>query len=857
MAHSTPPCSRGAILAAITAAIWAVPAASALTLGEIEVHSALAEPFDATIAVDSSSGAKGGSECFTMGRAPGGVPGLARPTFAFETTAAGSRVRIRTKAAVNEPAVALRVNAACPGEGRVTRDYYLLLDVRSASSLPLRGTAAENAVRTTPSAPKAADLSASGFRAVAGDTLSRIAAAIFPRNRAAAAAYVEALRARNPHLASLGPDEAIAPGTVLALPDLYAFSKNRSPAAHAAPSISAAPAAPRSAAGELPAAPPAAKPQPSKPERAMASTSPAARGFRAVEGDTLAAIAATIFPRDRTAAAAYAEALRAANPALASLGPDEAIAPGTVLVLPDLYAFAKNRPWRAQSAPRASPAQAAPRAATPEPAPAQPVAKAPPPSPRAPAAAQPAPKAQSPAPRAPVPARSRAAPRAGKTGEFVLRLSAVEMDLSRSKGVDDRMRAQLRDRLLLLDADDQVAALLSLRNSVRQLESRVAELQLKMTTSPPRVATSPAPSDPVAPPSAPSGVAQVLPSAAPSSPPISTKPEPPPISTKPEQPPISIKPEPPPVEAKAEPKPEPPPVAKPSPTKAKPAEPAAETGWPAWLWGLVGLLVFAIGGLAWRLVRSRTPATAEIAGASTEISAGGDTQAGLAAENDFPDLAPPREGRAPRGVVGSDAELATRIPGADPEALRRRYIEERFPEIANGAIVLDNPDSVVKAARLLYEDGSIPRAVELLQFSVEDRPEQMKTWLALFEIFRLEKLTGEFAQLAQRFRKQHGTTDNWRKVQYIGRELDPANPLYHDMALDSLESVGRPSEGKARVVTFDPLAENWLNTPMDFTSDAVAANLRSALLADAGLSESDLVPNPIPALKSAEMFTVA
>jgi hypothetical protein len=46
------------------------------------------------------------------------------------------------------------------------------------------------------------------------------------------------------------------------------------------------------------------------------------------------------------------------------------------------------------------------------------------------------------------------------------------------------MRAQLRERLLILDADDQVAAMLSMRNSLKQLEARVAEMQLKLDSMP-------------------------------------------------------------------------------------------------------------------------------------------------------------------------------------------------------------------------------------------------------------------------------------------------------------------------------------------------------------------------------------
>lgn len=210
-----------------------------------------------------------------------------------------------------------------------------------------------------------------------------------------------------------------------------------------------------------------------------------------------------------------------------------------------------------------------------------------------------------------------------------------------------------------------------------------------------------------------------------------------------------------------------------------------------------------------------------------------------------------------RLVAESDAALATNVSGGDPDALRRRYIEERFPEIASGTIAPGNPDSVVKAARLFYEDGAVARAVELLQFAVEENPAALKPWLALFEIFRLEGLAGEFGELAGRFRDHHATSLYWRKVQFIGRELEPGNPLYRETPVDHLETIGSPARKKAAPVTFDPLAENWLNAPMDFTTDALAASLREGVLADADVSESDLVADPMPALKNVEMFDVA
>jgi Tfp pilus assembly protein FimV len=206
----------------------------------------------------------------------------------------------------------------------------------------------------------------------------------------------------------------------------------------------------------------------------------------------------------------------------------------------------------------------------------------------------------------------------------------------------------------------------------------------------------------------------------------------------------------------------------------------------------------------------------------------------------------------------SDAELPTRLGAASESELRQRYIEERFPEIATGMIELSKPDSVIKAARLFYEDGAVPRAVELLQFALEAHPDQMRYWLALFEIYRLERLSGEFGALALRFHQQFAESEAWRKVQYFGREIDPANELYKEPPVNSLETIGpRESRRLAAGASFDPAAENWLNAPMDFENEVLANELRQGLMQKAGLAEEDLAPNPMPALRHIEMFTVA
>lgn len=674
-------------------AIGASLPVAAVRLGELQVHSALGAALDASIALKPAAGEALGPECFRLGSARSRRLLLdSRATFAVESADSAPRLRIRTSAPIREPALLVRINAACPGGRATTRDYEFLFEPRTAIAPP---SAATPAAAREP-----------GFRSLPGDSLASIAAAIYPGNPAAREAYLQALRRDNAAIANLGAEEPIPAGTLLFLPDLREFAKT------------------------LPRSPVATEPR-------QAATTPTERR------------------------------------------PAPALPP----------------------APKADVAKPAPKGEAAKPA-AKTTARAPLPAARAPAVAP-----------------------------FALRLSAPELDLGRSRNVDERTRAALRERRLALDADDKVAALLALRHSVKQLEGRVAELQLKLATSAAPLPKDAAPA-PVRSPAAP--VAAVPAPATPA--PKSAEP------AKPAAAPAPIKA---PEKASA-----------PSAAKA-PAlpEPGMLEEIPLWLWGLLAAVVAIVGALAWLRFRRRGAPEEAAPAAPVPVSELDEAEAlmrGGADGEPVPLLAD--NGRA---VAESDAGLATRIGGTDPVMLRRRYIEERFPEIAGGTIVLEDPDSVVKAARLFYEDGALPRAVELLQFAVEEQPSAMKPWLALFEIFRLESLAGEFGALAARFREHHGESQNWQKVQFIGRELDPQNPLYHDAPQAHLETIGPLQAARAIPVTFDPLSENWLNAPMDFTSDALAATLRSALLADAGMQEADLAPDPMPALKNVEMFNVA
>ena len=634
----------------------------------------------------------------------------------------------------------------------------------------------------------------------------------------------------------------------------------------------------------------------------IASPAIAAR-LSAVEGETLEGIAAKVHPNNAEARRRYLASLRDLNPELAARGDREPIPAGTPIALADLRGPAP----RPRVAPRGLPPPAA--VETPLPSPtvaAAPATPAPSATAEAPASAPPpAPPARPRSERkatqrpkvaenesAPAPARApRSAPARSNSG-FSLKLSSREMDLTRSGQVDDRTRAQLRERLTILDADDQVAAMLQMRNSLKQLESRVADMQLKLDS------LSSLPTRPQAAKSEPAKVE-------------APKIDPPTVEAKPEP----AKVEPPKVDApevakpadapKADAEPakvEPPVVAQPdAATAPKPAPrtvPPPDTALPSWLWSVVGVLLgLAVLIAIWLRRRNRDahaagewadqPDEEEVA-VDERVERHDDRTVTLAAHDDelnqsmdsAPRLAPPRTSpRAPasaapsdhieiaaevRPEMDSDALLSTRLQD-DSSGLRKRYLQERFPEVQNGTIVLEDPASVVKGARLFYEDGALTRAVELLQFAIEDNPGEVRPWLALFEIFRLERLTGQFAELADRFKLGFGKTEYWRKVQFFGREIDPGNALYKDEPLNSLETIGprearKLAAGLSTVSTgsnVDPVAENWLNAPMDFQNEVLANELRMSLMAGASLTEQDLIPNPMPALRGVEVFNPA
>lgn len=83
------------------------------------------------------------------------------------------------------------------------------------------------------------------------------------------------------------------------------------------------------------------------------------------------------------------------------------------------------------------------------------------------------------------------ATRTVEPGEFRLRLSSSEdLDLSMLGKLSEAQRQQLREKQRLLDADDQVANTLSMKNRIMQLESQLDQLQAELAKTNNRLASS-------------------------------------------------------------------------------------------------------------------------------------------------------------------------------------------------------------------------------------------------------------------------------------------------------------------------------------------------------------------------------
>jgi hypothetical protein len=181
---------------------------------------------------------------------------------------------------------------------------------------------------------------------------------------------------------------------------------------------------------------------------------------------------------------------------------------------------------------------------------------------------------------------------------------------------------------------------------------------------------------------------------------------------------------------------------------------------------------------------------------------------------------PPRESRPPTAWQTA--------PRAAPEPsdiarrrIRDRYLAVRFPGAPHTDEDLLDSASVIKAARLYFEDGDIDRACELLEFACEVNHADETPWLAHLEILFLQRKGHAFAELAHRFHVRFPASGRWPEILRLGLRLAPQNRLFHGAhphEADIDEHYGAW-----------PQVQNWIQAPFDLTGDVLAAEFHARM----------------------------
>lgn len=92
--------------------------------------------------------------------------------------------------------------------------------------------------------------------------------------------------------------------------------------------------------------------------------------------------------------------------------------------------------------------------------------------------------------------------------------------------------------------------------------------------------------------------------------------------------------------------------------------------------------------------------------------------------------------------------------------------------------VVEDTDTILQDAQLFVIHGYPDKAIELLEDQIATNHEEVRVWMLLFVILRSQGMKEEFEKFARRFRTLIHDQSMWENIQDLGRELEPANPLY-------------------------------------------------------------------------------
>ncbi|MFN3398006.1 MAG: FimV family protein, partial [Sulfurimicrobium sp.] len=320
-------------------------------------------------------------------------------------------------------------------------------------------------------------------------------------------------------------------------------------------------------------------------------------------------------------------------------------------------------------------------------------------------------------------------PAAG-AGAFRLKLSSAGLDLSALGKLSEEQRQQLREKQRLLDADDQVANMLSMKNRIMQLESEIGEMKVALAKTNRHLAMSER------------------------------------LAAVPENKPVQ----------------------------------ASPGMFDKLLGGLnslslrglagVGLILALLLSVWWRWRRRKAEAWLE-----KELGQ---------------EFAPDAAHSLPATLQGEKhSVMPAPAPGNNNQEDDFYHDVTSIFDTSGEVVTLTEAASVLDEADLYLAYGWSNRAIELLQEYLEKYPDDVQLWEKLFETYGVLGMKQEFEQLALRCQATMDDSGLQVLVQKLGRQLDPANPLY----VSSTEVASEAPADASAPPTDTP------DTPLEFVLD--------------------------------------
>ncbi|MBI5918018.1 MAG: hypothetical protein HY849_01410 [Nitrosomonadales bacterium] len=344
--------------------------------------------------------------------------------------------------------------------------------------------------------------------------------------------------------------------------------------------------------------------------------------------------------------------------------------------------------------------------------------------------------AVTPKPTQPAESHSIAAParRTAPTenGSFHLRLSTGSIDTSRLGRISKEERAQLLAQQKQLDAaDDRTSDVLALQQQVKDLQSELSEIRLKLKMTQPMTEAAEAPA---------------------------SQPAPAPVASQPA----------------AAAAPQAAPTAKNPPAKTPPPpQPAPETSLTTYLAVGLSALLVALLGLRFYQQKIKQRWTGE--------------DIWQHPKEDILEQPATVAAKPPQPVVVPVAPPAPAVIEAQPMR------EEPSIQAVHSPVVAEPPqqemtqaeqdfssetDSMIEEAELYAVHGHPDLAVKILTKLIEESPEKSQAWLLLLSIYSSLDRRDDFEQAARQFASIDRDGLYWKEVQALGHRIDEDNPLY-------------------------------------------------------------------------------